>query len=91
MARLWYQAIARTLDSIPHPDRTLVGVCTFDSTIHFYALRPGASQPHMLVAGAYRITNDLRMPNDQYPCYSVLTRPDSPESLLEHSTLTRLP
>ena len=27
----------------------LVGLCTFDSTIHFYAIRPGASQPHMLV------------------------------------------
>ena len=43
------EAIVRTLDSVPQPQRTLVGLCTFDSTIHFYAVRPGASQPHMLV------------------------------------------
>ena len=43
------EAIARTLDAVPHADRTLVGLCTFDATIHFYAIRPGASQPHMLV------------------------------------------
>lgn len=30
-------------------DRALAGVATFDSTIHFYSLRPSQSQPQMLV------------------------------------------
>lgn len=30
-----------------HPKQ--VCVATFDSTIHFYSLRPGQAQPHMLV------------------------------------------
>ncbi len=32
-------------------DRTLVGVATFDSAVHFYSLRAGASQAQMLVVG----------------------------------------
>lgn len=30
-------------------ERAQVAVATFDSTIHFYSLRPSQSQPHMLV------------------------------------------
>lgn len=42
-------SIARVLDELPGGDRTQVCVATFDSTIHFYSLRPGQAQPHMLV------------------------------------------
>ena len=39
--------------SPPHPSPSVsasqVCVATFDSTIHFYSLRPGQAQPHMLV------------------------------------------
>ena len=38
---------ARTLDSVPDPARTLVGMCTFDSCAHFYKLT--GSSPQMLV------------------------------------------
>jgi len=41
--------ISRVLDDIPGPERTMVGIATFDSTIHFYSVRPGSSQPQMLV------------------------------------------
>ena len=41
------EAIARTLDSVPEPARTLVGICTFDSCAHFYKLT--GSSPQMLV------------------------------------------
>jgi protein transport protein SEC24 len=54
------EAIARTLDAVPDPDRTLVGVCTFDAAAHFYHIpyntlggssRGGSQggQPRMLV------------------------------------------
>ena len=35
------EAILRTLDSIPHPERTLVGLCTFDHAAHFYKFPGG--------------------------------------------------
>lgn len=37
------------LGELPGGDRTQVCVATFDSTIHFYSMRPQQSQPHMLV------------------------------------------
>lgn len=42
-------SIARILDDLPGGDRTQVCIATFDSTIHFYSMRPGQTQPHMLV------------------------------------------
>lgn len=42
-------SLARLLDDLPGGERTRVCVATFDSTIHFYSLRPGQAQPHMLV------------------------------------------
>lgn len=42
-------AISRVLDDMPYPERTLVGLATFDTVLHFYSLRPGASQAQMLV------------------------------------------
>ena len=43
------EAIARTLDSVPEPRRTLVGICTYDSVIHFYHMHDGMATPRMLV------------------------------------------
>lgn len=43
------ETIAACLDRLPGDDRTQVAFITFDSTLHFYALRPGASQAQMLV------------------------------------------
>ena len=43
------EAIARTLDSVPEPKRTLVGICTYDSVIHFYHKHDGMATPRMLV------------------------------------------
>ena len=43
------EAIARTLDAVPEPSRTLVGICTYDSVIHFYHIHEGMAQPRMLV------------------------------------------
>ncbi|XP_029439720.1 protein transport protein Sec24A isoform X2 [Rhinatrema bivittatum] len=37
------------LDSLPGNTRTKIGFITFDSTIHFYSLQEGLSQPQMLI------------------------------------------
>lgn len=37
------------LESLPGNSRTKIGFITFDSTIHFYSLQEGLSQPQMLI------------------------------------------
>jgi len=44
-------SISRTLGSIPGGERTLVGLLTFDSCLHFYNLNTASGQPQMLVVG----------------------------------------
>nr|XP_057920386.1 protein transport protein Sec24B isoform X1 [Doryrhamphus excisus] len=41
--------LLENLDKLPGDSRTKVGFLTFDSTIHFYNLQEGLSQPQMLV------------------------------------------
>ncbi|KAG1679938.1 hypothetical protein FOA52_007002 [Chlamydomonas sp. UWO 241] len=43
--------VAKVLDAMPAPERSQVGIATFDSSVHFYSLRPGSTQPHMLIMG----------------------------------------
>ncbi|XP_006888122.1 PREDICTED: protein transport protein Sec24A [Elephantulus edwardii] len=43
------QSLLDNLDSLPGNTRTKIGFITFDSTIHFYSLQEGLSQPQMLV------------------------------------------
>lgn len=43
------QAVKRTLGDLPGGERTMVGVATFDSSLHFYRLPRNGGQPHMLV------------------------------------------
>ncbi|XP_041120051.1 protein transport protein Sec24B-like isoform X4 [Polyodon spathula] len=43
------QSLLENLDKLPGDTRTRVGFITFDSTIHFYNLQEGLSQPQMLV------------------------------------------
>uniref|UniRef100_A0A1D1Z3K7 Protein transport protein Sec24-like At4g32640 n=1 Tax=Anthurium amnicola TaxID=1678845 RepID=A0A1D1Z3K7_9ARAE len=42
-------AISQAIADLPEGPRTLVGVATFDSTIHFYNLRRTSQQPLMLI------------------------------------------
>ncbi|XP_017285258.1 protein transport protein Sec24B isoform X2 [Kryptolebias marmoratus] len=42
-------SLLENLDKIPGDTRTRVGFLTFDSTVHFYNLTEGLSQPQMLV------------------------------------------
>ncbi|GBG63774.1 hypothetical protein CBR_g39318 [Chara braunii] len=42
-------AICRCLSGLPESSRTMIGIATFDATIHFYNLSPSLSQPAMLV------------------------------------------
>ncbi len=44
-------AIKNALDDLPGGDRTMVGFITFDSAVHYYALKPGSSNPQMMVVG----------------------------------------
>jgi len=41
--------IRDTLDSLPGEERTLIGILTFDSTLHFYNLKSSLTTPQMLV------------------------------------------
>ncbi|XP_013873859.1 protein transport protein Sec24A isoform X2 [Austrofundulus limnaeus] len=43
------QSVLDNINSLPGDSRTKVGFITFDSTIHFYNLQEGLSQPQMLI------------------------------------------
>ncbi|XP_016151474.1 protein transport protein Sec24A isoform X4 [Sinocyclocheilus grahami] len=43
------QTLLESLDSLPGDARMKIGFVTFDSTIHFYNLQEGLSQPQMLI------------------------------------------
>ncbi|XP_042564342.1 protein transport protein Sec24A isoform X2 [Clupea harengus] len=43
------QSLLENLNSLPGDTRTKIGFITFDSTIHFYNLQEGLSQPQMLI------------------------------------------
>ncbi|XP_060042257.1 protein transport protein Sec24B isoform X3 [Erinaceus europaeus] len=43
------QSLLENLDKLPGDSRTRIGFITFDSTIHFYNLQEGLSQPQMLI------------------------------------------
>ena len=43
------RSLAQLLDDLPGGDRTMVGLATYDSLVQFYTLKPGSSQPTMLV------------------------------------------
>eukprot|EP00775_Hariotina_reticulata_P004086 gene4086-4333_t len=43
------QCIEQVLDSLQGDDSVLVGIITFDSTVHFYNVTKGQAQPQMLV------------------------------------------
>ena len=44
-------AIRKSLDDLPGGERAMVGFITFDTAVHYYALRPGTSNPQMMVVG----------------------------------------
>ncbi|KAJ7997145.1 hypothetical protein DPEC_G00225920 [Dallia pectoralis] len=43
------QSLLENINSLPGDSRTKIGFITFDSTIHFYNLQEGLSQPQMLI------------------------------------------
>uniref|UniRef100_A0A3Q4BF91 Uncharacterized protein n=1 Tax=Mola mola TaxID=94237 RepID=A0A3Q4BF91_MOLML len=43
------QSLLDNINSLPGDSRTKIGFITFDSTIHFYNLQEGLSQPQMLI------------------------------------------
>ncbi|XP_024116154.1 protein transport protein Sec24B isoform X2 [Oryzias melastigma] len=47
--KVFCDSLLENLDKMPGDSRTRVGFLTFDSTIHFYNLQEGLSQPQMLV------------------------------------------
>ena len=44
-------AIKRSLDDLPGGERSMVGFITFDSSVHYYSLKPGKPNPQMMVVG----------------------------------------
>lgn len=59
------EGIRRSLDRMAENERTMVGFLTFDSTLHFYNLKAGLTQPQMLVSrpqqGNMRCMPELRL------------------------------
>ncbi|CAG04702.1 unnamed protein product [Tetraodon nigroviridis] len=47
--KFFCESLLQNLDKLPGDTRTKIGFLTFDSTIHFYNLQEGLSQPQMLV------------------------------------------
>lgn len=43
------QSLLDNIDTLPGDTRTKIGFITFDSTVHFYNLQEGLSQPQMLI------------------------------------------
>lgn len=49
MVHVAAETIKACLDDLPGGERTMVGICTFDSGVHYYNLKASLSQPQMLV------------------------------------------
>ncbi|CAB1113207.1 unnamed protein product [Ectocarpus sp. CCAP 1310/34] len=49
MVHVAAETIKACLDNLPGEERTMVGFCTFDSSVHFYNLKSNLSQPQMLL------------------------------------------
>ncbi|XP_061596517.1 protein transport protein Sec24A isoform X2 [Cololabis saira] len=47
--KVFCQSLLDNINSLPGDSRTKIGFITFDSTIHFYNLQEGLSQPQMLI------------------------------------------
>ena len=45
------RGIKLSLDDLPGEGRAMISILTFDSSLHFYNLRPGLAQPQMLAVG----------------------------------------
>lgn len=46
---VFFQMCVFCVSRLPGDSRTKIGFVTFDSTIHFYNLQEGLSQPQMLI------------------------------------------
>jgi len=49
MVQVAVDGIKASLDNLPGAERTLVGLLTFDSALHFYSLKSTLTQPQMMV------------------------------------------
>ncbi|XP_037125072.1 protein transport protein Sec24A isoform X1 [Syngnathus acus] len=47
--KVFCQSVLDNINALPGDSRTKIGFITFDSTIHFYNLQEGLSQPQMLI------------------------------------------
>lgn len=52
---------------LPGDSRTKIGFITFDSTIHFYNLQEGLSQPQMLIVSDIEGEVDLTVAPTSFP------------------------
>eukprot|EP00941_MAST-03F_sp_MAST-3F-sp1_P005150 g5150.t1 len=59
MLKCTVEAIKESLDKLPGTPRTQIGFITFDSSVHFYNLKPQLKQPQMLVVSE---VNDVFLP-----------------------------
>ncbi|XP_029452417.1 LOW QUALITY PROTEIN: protein transport protein Sec24B [Rhinatrema bivittatum] len=77
------QSLLENLDKIPGDSRTKLGFITFDSTVHFYNLQEGLSQPQMLIVSDI---DDIFLPTPD----SLLVNLHESKELI-HDLLSALP
>lgn len=71
------KVLLEELDNIPGDSRTQVGFITFDSSVHFYNLGEGLSQPQMLLVSD--IEGDTHFPVESPRAVRLLSLLDGTE------------
>ncbi|XP_014340472.2 protein transport protein Sec24A-like [Latimeria chalumnae] len=56
------QTLLENLDRLPGSHQTRIGIITFDSTVHFYNLQEGLTQPRMMIVSD---TEDVVVPDEE--------------------------
>jgi len=51
MLEIVCKTIRKCLDELPGGDRTMIGFITYDTSVHYYLLKPGSDHAQMLVVG----------------------------------------
>jgi len=74
-------AIKKSLDDLPGGERTMVGFITFDTAVHYYALKPGTSNPQMMVVGDLK---ELFVPSPDDLLVFLRDSRDAVESFLDN-------
>lgn len=74
-------AIKKSLDDLPGGERTMVGFITYDTSVHYYSLKPGSSNAQMMVVGDLK---ELFVPAPDDLLVSLKDSREAVDNLLEN-------